>query len=162
MNLFEEAMTLEMAMVEYYETLREKCEVNCPIRKVLQLLAEDSEKEYRLLQLYNQKQKPQYSEKDFFLHAKDIFVSMQQQRNLGVCASDQLLLYENLLEKQKKTIVLYEQMLATATIPEQKEMLDLLIRGKRNHVLILETIVNLLLDPLQWVENGEFNHLEPY
>ncbi len=162
MNLFEEAMSLEISMEEYYRHLIEDCNYNPEIKKILCMLVEDTNSHINSLRNMNQFIKAEPNDSDFFLKAKEIFHSLQEKKKYGICNLDQIEAYENVRVNLKKTIALYEEMITNTHDDRQSEIITLIFNEKRKHVYLLDNIIELLLHPEQWVENGEFNHMEAY
>jgi rubrerythrin len=162
MNLFEEAMSLEISTEEFYRNLIENCDYNPEIKKILIMLADDTNHQINKLRHLNQVMHLESRDSDFFLKAKEIFHSLQQKKQFGVCELNQIGLYEHVLANLKKTIALYEDMISNTGDSHQKEILTLIFNEKRNHIFLLDNILEMLLNPKQWVENGEFNHLDDF
>jgi rubrerythrin len=162
MNLFEEAVSMEISTEEFYRNLIETCDYNPEIRKILVMLADDTNNHITHLRQMNNILRPDDRESDFFLQAKEIFRSLQQKKEYGVCSLDQIRVYENVLDNLKKAIALYENMISHTLEENQKDILMMIYHEKQKHVYLLDNILELLLHPEQWVENGEFNHLEEF
>jgi rubrerythrin len=162
MNLIEEAIALEISTEQFYRNLIENCAYNPEIKKILVMLAEDTIQHIEQLRKTNKEMKPGDRDSDFFLKAKEIFHSLQQKKDFSVCSLDQIPVYEHALENLKKTISLYEDMISQPLEDREKEILTIIFNEKRKHVYLLDNIVELLLHPAQWVENGEFNHFEEF
>lgn len=162
MNLFDEAMSLEISTEEFYRNLIETCDYNPEIKKILFMLADDTNAQITKLRQLNQFMRPEHRDSDFFLRAKEIFRSLQNKKNFGVCQLDQIGLYEHVLENLKKSIALYEELIAQTDDDRQKEILTIIFNEKRNHMFLIDNIVELLRHPEQWVENGEFTHFDEF
>jgi rubrerythrin len=162
MNIFEEAISLEISTEEFYRNLIENCNYNPEIKQILVILADNTNQQITRLRQINQFLKPEQRDSDFFLEAKEIFHSLQQKKDFGVCSLDQIGTFEHVQENIKKSVALYEDMLSHIKDDRQKEFLTILFNEKSKHVYLLDNIIELLLHPQQWVENGEFNHLEEF
>jgi rubrerythrin len=162
MNLFEEAVSMEISTEEFYRNLIESCSYNPEIKKILVMLAEDTNNHITKLRQINQFMSLENDDSDFFLKSKEIFRSLQQKKEFGVCNLDQIRVYEHVLDNLKKTIVLYEDIISKTKDDRKIELLNIIYNEKQKHVYLLDNILELLLHPEQWVENGEFNHLEEF
>jgi rubrerythrin len=162
MNLFEEAMALEISTEEFYRNLIENCNYNPEIKQILIMLADDTKQQITKLRQLNQFMRPEHRDSDFFYKAKEIFRSLQQKKQFGVCSLDQIGLYEHVQDNLKKVIALYEEMISHTEDERQKEILTIIFNEKTKHVYLLDNILELLLNPKQWVENGEFTHFEEF
>jgi hypothetical protein len=93
---------------------------------------------------------------------KQIFEKFKHGTENFDCSIAQISLYQSSLEKQKEIVKILKEELKASTDPERAKIIEKLTREKIKHVLILETLVEMLLHTEQWVENAEFNHFDEY
>lgn len=74
----------------------------------------------------------------------------------------QLELYRDVMEREKKSIDLYKEMLAEAVEEQDKELFEFLVLQETNHFTMFEEMVSLLSRPEEWVEDAEFGVRKEY
>lgn len=77
-------------------------------------------------------------------------------------ATSQLNLYQKALETEKKSQELYLNEAAAENDPVVKSLLERIAKEEEQHYLLMHNLVELMLRPQTWVENGEFVHLDEY
>ncbi len=84
---------------------------------------------------------------------KDFGVDIKQE-------PEQVDAYEMALDMEKKSIELYEKMLAD--VGGKSDLYEFIIGQEKEHYRIIEEIVKMLRRPEQWVESAEFGRREDY
>ncbi len=75
---------------------------------------------------------------------------------------DQLDVYLAALENERRSIELYQEMMAEATDEADRILFGDLIRQEKEHYRILDDLTLLLNRPKEWVESAEFGIREDY
>ncbi len=74
----------------------------------------------------------------------------------------QLDLYNVIFDREKASVELYKEMLASASNPKDQTLFEFLVVQETKHQAIFEGLVSLLTRPEEWVENAEFGVREEY
>jgi rubrerythrin len=167
MNIYDRVIQLEKETEKYYLELFNKCKSSPGISHILSMLANDEKKiilAYENMKLLDSGRSIDIScDTDTCMKdTKQIFEKFKHGTENFDCSIAQISLYQSSLEKQKEIVKILKEELKASTDPERAKIIEKLTREKIKHVLILETLVEMLLHTEQWVENAEFNHFDEY
>jgi rubrerythrin len=69
--------------------------------------------------------------------------------------------YKEALAMEKQAVKYYSGMLKQCEEP-QRAALSLIIEEEKNHLALMEALIDFARKPQEWLENAEFNHLDDY
>ncbi len=96
------------------------------------------------------------------LAGPNVFAQLKKDDFAAGVDDSQLNLYQKALEMEKQSQDLYAKEAAATTEPELATIFKQLAAEEERHYFLIHNIVELMLHPQNWVENGEFYHLEEY
>ncbi len=161
MNSLEFAIAMELDGVRYYTEQAEKNSGN-KLNAIFLLLARDEKEHARILE--KKRDGLEYVLEDNYTlkNATGIFEGESDFISETKQVPDELDLYVEALDKEKQSIELYEKFLAEAANEHEAELFKFLIGQEREHHSILESVVELINRPNDWVEDAEFGVREDY
>ncbi len=153
------AINMELEGQKYY---LEQADINKDnaLNIVFTILAA-SEKEHALL-LTKFKENEKFDLNDNFIQPefKPVFRDLKNFRKEHT--EKQLDCYRLASSQEDKSIQLYQDMLAKAVEPQEKELFEYLISQEKEHLALFEELVIMLTRPEEWVESAEFGIREDY
>lgn len=161
MNIFEYAIEMEKDGEEYYRKLANNTE-DQGIKSILNMLADDEVKHREILQEMRDKTDVTMTETEILSKSKNIFIEMQDKHKNLSSVDREMDLYREAKEIEQKSIDFYEEKADEVDSEEQQKLLKKIADEERRHYHLIDNIEELLLRPKQWVEDGEFYHLEDY
>ncbi len=87
---------------------------------------------------------------------------MREGKDFGGIFLPQIELYKKAQEIEKKSWDFYLEKGGEVNDPLQKEIFLKVADEEKNHYFILETIIDFVSRPQQWLEDPEWYHLEEY
>jgi rubrerythrin len=155
MNALGYAINMEAEGNIYYLNQAE-VNSNNGLHKIFLMLAQD-EKNHELI-LRNKMIESPYELifTDTFNKVKNIFNDLGNLKSELREIPRQLELYKMALDKEKESVALYTDMLATSVGSDEKELFEYLIQQEKQHYEILDNLVMSLGHAEEWVESAEF------
>jgi rubrerythrin len=160
MNPIDYALAVEKEGEAYYTELADQTS-NPGLKKICQMLAGDERSHYTTFKTLKDDIEIIAADTTILSDAKTIFENMTVQ-NISDMDMTQKEMYQNALTLEQKTIAHYEQTHVEMTDPQITDMFIKILEEEKQHVLLLENIIEFLSRPDDWIENAEFNHLEDY
>lgn len=161
MNIYEFAMKMERDGERLYRDLAKKTD-NRGMKSILNMLADDELKHLQILKAMQKEGTPEMAETDVLKNSKNVFSQMKAEGTVISTASEQIEVYKQAREIEKKSCEFYQQKAAEVENPNHKELFLKLTDEERRHHHLLDNIIDLLMRPQQWIEDAEFYHLEDY
>jgi len=160
MDIYNFALEFEKESEEYYLEMMKKCSFD-PIKKILSFLAGEERRHFEIIQKIKTKTKVKLKNTSIIKDAKEVFKSMKLDLNIKLTND-----FEDLLTKaeelEKKSKYFYLEKAEEADDADHKIILLTLSEEEDMHFNLLNSIREFYLQPKQWVENAEFNHLDDY
>ena len=160
MDALEFAMRMEKEGEAFYRDLAEKSTTK-GFKAIFNMLADDEVKHYDTFMNLKSKNSP-LGQTQILKEAKTIFAKMIADDSIFNQNSSQLHLYQQALENEKKSREFYLQKAGESNEEDLKNILLNIADEEEKHYFLIHNLVELLLRPQTWVENGEFVHLEEY
>ncbi len=160
MDILDFAMQMEKDGEQFYREAAEKVSHE-GMKRIFNMLADDEAKHYMVLQSMK-KEIPQMMDTPILSFAENIFVQMKEQKEEWPLEDSQLALYEKARDIERRSWTFYQEKGNEATDPSQKELFQKIAYEEEKHFLLLDNLVELVLRPQNWVEDGEFYHTEEY
>ncbi len=155
MDVLEIAKNMELEGKELYETQMKKTNDE-GLKKILKMLAEQEQEHYNIFNAL-QKQNPLKIKKESFKEVKGVFKELRKD-----IPQDHIEFYKKVLEIEKKSQQLYEEIAEKQEDLEKKEIIERIAKEEHKHWIIIKNIIDYIKRPEQWVEDPEFHHLDDY
>jgi rubrerythrin len=158
-SIYESAIQMERDGEQFYRDLARKAP-NKGFEAIFNLLADDEAEHQRVIA------RLQADSPVGAIAANqagpNIFTQLKKDRSLNDLDTSQLELYQQALAVEKKSQELYLREAAQTAKPEAKSVFEQLAAQEEQHYFLIHNLVELMLHPQTWVENGEFYHIEEY
>jgi len=158
MKNLEFAINMELEGVKFYTKQAELNKDN-NLYGICSMLADDEKRHAQMLIDSSRNNSFKLSAKETAPDIKNVFSNISEKELLDL---GQLDFYKLALEKEKESIVLYEDFLEGATEPSEKEFFDYMVDQEQHHYNILDNIVVMLQHSEEWVEAAEFGVRKEY
>jgi rubrerythrin len=161
MNNLEFAIQMEVDGEKYYTEQSAVYKGNS-LGKLFSVLAKDERSHAKILTNRSNNLSYEMSVSATVTEAVNVFKGVRDFKSEIRTMPTQLELYQDVLEREKKSIDLYKQMLFEAVEEQDKELFEFLVLQETNHYTMFEEMVSLLTRPEEWVEDAEFGVREDY
>ncbi len=164
MNIYDIAIQLEKDGEAYYRELGEKS--NHPgLQAIFQLLADEEVSHYTVLEKMRDAH-PNATladkEKEILGSAKNVFVEMKAQIGETNFELPQADYYRKALDAEEKSIEYYLEMSEKVEDDAHKEIFTKLAAEEKKHKFLMQYLIDFISQPITWLEDAEFNHLDEY
>lgn len=159
MNTYDYAMQMERDGESFYREIAERS-TNKGLKRILILLADAEVKHYHIFESMKSREEILWNDSTISQDVKNVFITMKEEGQFDVDVT-QIELYKEAQELETKTRNFYLEKGDEAG-PPQKEIFLKIADEERNHFLVLERIIDFVNRPVEWLENPEWYHLEPY
>jgi rubrerythrin len=161
MDIFDFALQMELDGEKYYRDLAEKVKHD-DLKKVLEGLAEDEQRHYKIIQLAQSQTFNLIADSSLsgipnvFSRNKDkAFVP--ENDLIAKLKDEQSDVYRAALLKEEESAALYKKLQEDSKQPEAKRIFEKLMQEEEKHVEVIENIIEMLNHVNDWVEAAEFN-----
>jgi rubrerythrin len=159
MNVYEYAMKVEKDGERYYRELAEKSPDE-GLKAILNMLADEEVKHYVVFErMNNEKIIPTQPHVDIFKHTQNIFQKLQKNNASPSFTQDQIEMYKRAFRLEENSYKFYTEKALMMEEGEQKKAFLRIAEEERQHMLLLENLVDYVSAPVQWIESAEFNNL---
>jgi len=161
MNSLEFAINMEHDGEKFY---REQAEINKGnnLNAVFLLLAEDEANHASILQNAVKKLSYELTDNKTISQYNNVFKGSGNVKRAFNEIPNQLDAYKFALEIERKSIELYEKLLAESTNDKTKTLFGYLVKQEKDHFKIFDELITLVERPEEWVEDAEFGIREEY
>lgn len=160
MDIFEYAMQMEKDQEEFYREIANNTEDE-GLKSIMLMLADEEVKHYRTVQKMKDREYVM-SDTTILGDASSVFEKMAERGDFVEDEEDQIEVYREAQEIEKRSELLYEEKAEEAEDEQQKKLLKRLAEEERKHYFLLDNIIEFVSRPEYWLENAEWNHLEAY
>jgi len=164
MELFAFAMKMEKDGEQYYRDLSSKTK-NDGLKVILTMMADAEVKHYNVLkEMSEEAGQPVFAEDTVLKDAKNVFQQMQENRH-GIDMSNEMsyvALYKEALDIESRSKEFYLEKADAVQGQEQKEIFLRLAEEEKRHMVLINTIIDFVTRPDNWLENAEWYHLDEY
>lgn len=166
MDIFDFAMKMEKDGQAYYKELAKKAE-NAPLKRILHNLAEAEGKHYEVFKKFKEGKtlegasQPGAGE-NLLQDAKNVFQQMAAKNEKLDFSSHVISAWQGAQEIEKRSVDFYRE---KAGGPEASPVKNAILRiadEEHHHWVLIESILQFLRRPKEWLENAEWHHLEEY
>ena len=168
MDIFDVALKMELESEKYY---REQAKITdfSDLRVLLEKLAEEEAKHYKIVEALRLQNKESLSDEGSLAKIENIFTSyikdaeaLRKAISIEKSKEEQIDVYRVALVKENKSVEVYEKMMVQAQSTHAKAVIERLIKEEQSHAEAIDEIIDLLNKVSDWVEAAEFNHTEAY
>ncbi|MFP4548187.1 MAG: ferritin family protein [Fidelibacterota bacterium] len=161
MNIFDYAIEMEKDGEQFYRDLANKTN-NPGFKSILNMLADDEVKHREILEKMKDTSDTEMEETKILSASKNIFQQIQDDKVKIISKDEEIDLYREAREIEKKSIDFYNEKIKEVDSNAEKTVLKKIADEEKRHYHLIDNIIDLLLRPKQWIETGEFIHLEDY
>ncbi len=159
MDIYKYAMQMELDGRHFYLDLAKKTN-NTGIKSILTMVAESEAKHYNVILSMQKDDTTQYSaDTEVLTNVKNIFMKMKEKKEIDVDVS-QVEFYKKALEVETNSEKFYLERADDEKDPHRKEIFLTLANEEKSHCVLLENIVNFVSQPVNWLENSEWYHVD--
>jgi len=159
MDIYEFAIKMEQDGEQFYRKAAGDTR-DRGMRRILTLLADDEVKHRSTLEQMRQAASAQMAETSVLADAKNVFSQMQGHvPNLRGLQTD---VYLQAQEIERQSHQFYMEKADQVSDPSHRALFVRIAEEERQHLLLLEHVIEFLSRPKVWIENAEFNHLDEY
>lgn len=165
MNAFEFAMKMELDGSTYYENHAAKSSE--PVLKtIFEELAADEKKHYELFRAMAAGDNPDYGtilKTSILGTTRNLFETLSASKKPMVAFSaDVRDAWIGAREIEDKSVSFYREQAQKVNDPDQKNVWNRIADEEHKHWVAIESVVNFLDRPKQWLEDAEWSNLQPY
>jgi rubrerythrin len=159
MNAWELAKSIEKEGKEYYLKLaKESPEPS--LAGVFNFLAKEEQRHYDIFDAMQRKAAVKTEPGTASAEAKKMFAGLSSHFALPEMFYDYTAAYMRALEMEKKSVELYDGMLAKASSMDEKRVVSFLLLEEQKHEHLMEHLIEFVNQPNVFLETAEFNHLD--
>ncbi|HPM02144.1 MAG: hypothetical protein KA886_10345 [Candidatus Cloacimonetes bacterium] len=156
MSFYSKAMELKKVSEQYYHNLSNKCSQDQGVNNILNMLAEDEMKHYTLFKKLKEDERIEMIDSNLMLNVQNEINDMKKRSMEFTCFTDQIDLYKEALEIEKKHLSFYIQYYNQINVSD-KVSLKKIIDEEYEHIKTLSFLIQMIEHPKFWVESAEFN-----
>jgi len=160
MDIFEYAIKMETDGEAYYRELAGRTK-NKGLKSILTMLAEEEVRHRNVITAMKAEQ-PELPDSSLLSEAKNIFSEMKGSGEKIASGLGQAGLYEKAQDLEQKSREFYLEKARRVEEEDQKTIFLKLAEEENRHCFLLESIIEFVSRPENWLENAEFNHLDEY
>ena len=162
MDILKIAKDIEKQGVEHYRELSKSVKSK-QLQGIFKLLADEEQRHYRLFDALGSTLKgPEPEQSDIIAKSKEVFESFI--KDFAVPDNDDSLeaAYQKAIELEKNSISFYKYALGETEDQNEKKVIQIILDEEGKHIKIIESIIEFVRKPQQWLENAEWRHLDEY
>lgn len=158
MNVLELAKHIEAQGKAYYLSLAE----NSPkeLKAVFTFLAEEEQYHYELFSSIEQQSPSSEPEnRNLIQKAKEVFSKLAPDFSIPQTFCSVENHYSKALTMEQESIEFYNDLLENTKSEKERALIKIIITQEKKHSELVESIIELVRNTRQWIENAEWNHL---
>jgi rubrerythrin len=166
MNIYEFAMKMEKDGQAFYEKMAAQSE-NKVLKQILTNLAQDEVKHYNLFKKFRDGDSSaaadlKGSATQVMKNAQNVFEQLNAAKIPVKFSDDIVASWKEAQTIEKKSEDFYREKAAEEKNAEVKKTIVKIADEEHKHWVLIENVLHFLERPKQWVENAEWNNMEPY
>ena len=161
MNIFEFGMQMEKDGEQFYRELAARAGSK-GLSHILEKLADSEVDHFNTLKRLSEKSDPAFAETHLLTDVKNVFARMKEEEKAFDFNVSQADLYRKAQDLEKKSEAFYLEQSAAAESSDHKAIFNRFAAEEKQHVVILENIIEFISRPETWLENAEWHHMEEY
>ncbi len=160
MNIFDQAMQLELDGEEFYQTLGDQVQPQ-GVKKIFLWLAADERKHYEIFRRLKESEPVVEMEASQVLEsARNLFEKVLVSEASRLDLQTNLEAYQLAMKAEQESIDLYTRALEEQREPAVKQVLQQILVEERKHFTVLENIYDFVNKPNRSFVWGEFSNLD--
>ncbi len=161
MDVFGFAIQMEVDGERYYREQAGRF-AGSGLQKVFLMLAEDEKHHAEILEGKSKGGVYALADSVTLAEARNIFLGMGDFKSEIQKIPSQLDVYEIALDMEKKSIALYTDCLSKSKDDSEKDIFEYLIGQEKDHLAIMEELMEAVRNAVSWVESAEFGIRKEY
>lgn len=163
MEIYSFAKTIEKQGAEYYRKLAHDTDI-MEIRGVFKYLAAEEDNHYKIIDAMERGSGAAVADMTSSVveKAKNVFAALARGVHIPATIRESTAAYKKGLELEQESIAYYRKAREAATNASQKGIIDAIIEQERFHARFMESMIDFVCRPSQWLENAEWYHLDEY
>lgn len=163
MEIYSFAKAIEKKGAEYYRKLANETELD-EIKGVFEHLAVEEDNHYKMLETMELGSTSVITDMtdSAIEKAKNVFAALARGIKMPATLRNSTEAYKKGLELENESIAYYRKARETAPDASQKKIIDMILEQERSHARIMESMIEFVNRPSQWLENAEWYHLDAY
>ncbi|HAM52266.1 MAG TPA: rubrerythrin [Nitrospiraceae bacterium] len=145
----------------HYRTLADKA-TNPGLKSVMLLLAEEEARHYEYYKSLAKGDDTGPDSSRLISAVTEVFLAMRQREDTSGIEISQVALYKKALEAEREHYEFYRRKAAEAEKDADRQMFLMISEEEQRHARVLESVIEFVSRPEEWLENAEWYHLEEY
>ena len=152
-------MKMEKEGENYYRELEAKVK-NPGLKKILNFLANQEVKHYNVLaDMSKENPTPTMAEEALLNDVKTVFSGFKGNLDISDFEKDEIAFYEKARDLEKSAYEFYTEKAEQTMIDTHKEIFLRIAEEEKEHVNIMEALMDFTASPEKWIEDAEFNKI---
>lgn len=160
MDIYEFAIRMEKDGEQFYRTLAEQTN-HKGLKAVFNLLADAEVKHLKVIEKLMLSDTDYSGSSNILKDAKNIFESMDPE-TVQQFKGTEINLYQKALIIEEKSHDFYTEQAIEVEGEKKREVLLKLAEEEKQHIRLMENLIDLVSRPETWLENAEWYHLDEY
>ncbi|MFA7231003.1 MAG: ferritin family protein [Victivallaceae bacterium] len=160
MNVFEYAKKMELDGINFYQDEAERT-THPGFKRILELLTNEEKKHYDFWDKLQQNSKPGELSAFPVKEVKNTFQQLRQHKKGFDFSAEQVDVYKKVLEIEKQSETFYRTEAAKTENEELKKQLLMVAEEEQKHVILVNSLVEYINRPREWVEHAMFTQPRP-
>lgn len=161
MDILEFAMENEKLSEESYRKLARRAKVT-GLKNIFSMLADEESKHVQVIEEMIHDVSPILMQTTLLARAKEVFAKIRESSEEFDFDADELAAYSQARDVEAKSRDFYEEKAGEVDNPLGREIFEKLAAEEQKHFLLLDNICDFVSEPVCFLENAEFVHLEDY
>lgn len=161
MDAFDYAMKMEKDGEAYYRDLAAKAG-DKGLTQILTFLADEEVKHFNIFKRMKEGKVEELPKSTTVQDVKNVFEKMRDSGETFLFDAGQAEYYKKAQEIEKESEDFYREQAKKTEDAAEAKMFEKIADEEKRHFFVLESIIEFVKRPEQWLEDAEWNHLEPY
>ncbi|MBA4389554.1 MAG: hypothetical protein C0399_01280 [Syntrophus sp. (in: bacteria)] len=163
MEIYSFAKAIEKKGAEYYRKMADETDLK-EIKGVFEHLAVEEDNHYKMFEAMERGVATGIAgtTSSVIEKAKNVFAALARGVQIPAALKDSAAAYKQGLELENESITYYRKARETAPDEAQKKTIDMIIEQEHSHARLMESMIEFVDRPSQWLENAEWYHLDEY
>jgi rubrerythrin len=144
-----------------YRTLADKT-VNPGLKSVMLLLAEEEARHCEYYKALVEGGDTKLEGSRLISAVTEVFLTMRERGDASGTGLSEVVLYKEALEAERVHYEFYRKKADQEGTDAERQMFLVISEEEQRHALVLESVIEFVSRPEEWLENAEWYHLEEY
>lgn len=155
-------MDMEKDGEMYYRDLARRSD-NVGVKHIFNMLADEELKHYEVIEhMLQHNEDLNFADSHLLNDVKNVFANMNGMEKTIHFDPPEIEAYKYAFDIEKESYYSYISKLKGITNKKQKKIFARLANEEKQHMVLLENLIEFTSRPQTWVENAEFNHMDEY